>query len=135
MKKTVRIAFVYRNAYIRLMTTFSNKLPAVLKHRYEKIFALCRKHKVRQLWVFGSVLREDFKADSDLDFLYNMDEENIKEEESYTCFWGFYDSLQKLLKRPIDLVWYDGIQNPYFKEEVDETKVLIYDQRIEKISV
>jgi predicted nucleotidyltransferase len=35
----------------------------------------CKKWKVRQLSVFGSFLREDFKPDSDLDFLADFEED------------------------------------------------------------
>lgn len=117
------------------MKISQNKIPPFLQRKLPEILALCRKHKVKNLWVFGSVIIKDFKADSDLDFLYEMDDANIHESESYDCFWGFYDALQSLLQRPIDMVWYAGIKNPYFKEEVDENKRLIYDKETEKVSV
>ena len=43
------------------------------------------------------------------------------------------DALRDLFGREIDLVWYGGIQNPYFKSEVDETKILLYDAQSEKV--
>lgn len=70
-----------------------------------------------------------------MDFLYEMDDENISEDEFYQAFWGFFDKLRELLNRNIDMAWYSGIKNPFFKEEIDETKVLIYDQEREKISL
>lgn len=113
----------------------SHTIPYKIQKHLPGILRLCLKHKLKRLWVFGSVLGPTYRADSDVDFLYVMDEKNIKDEESYDCFWGFYDALKKLLDREIDLVWYDGIKNPYFKEEVDETKILIYDQEAEKIFI
>ena len=117
------------------MIKSSHTVPAILEAILPEVTALCVKHKVKQLWVFGSVLGSQFRLDSDVDFLYEMDDENISEAESYDCFWGFYDSLQELLGRPIDLTWYSGIKNPYFKEEVDESKLLIYGKETEKVSV
>lgn len=117
------------------MIRSSHTVPVILEPILPEIKNLCLKHKVKQLWVFGSVLSSKFRPDSDVDFLYEMDDANISESESYDCFWGFYDSLQKLLDRPIDLTWYSGIKNPYFKEEVDESKLLIYGQETEKVSV
>ena len=108
------------------MNLETHKLPIILQEKLPTILALCQKHKVKELWVFGSILREDFSHTSDIDFLYEMDDERITDEESYDCFWGFYDALIALFDRKIDLVWYYGIKNPYFKEEVDGTKVLIY---------
>ena len=110
-------------------------LPHFLHEKLGEITELCEKHKLRRLWVFGSVIRSDFDQDSDIDLLYEMDDANILPEESYQCFWGFYDSMRSLLDRPVDMVWYQGIRNPYFKAEVDETKLLIYDKRGEKVSV
>jgi uncharacterized protein len=38
----------------------------------EQIVEFCRRWKIRQLAVFGSFLRDDFRPDSDLDFLYTF---------------------------------------------------------------
>ena len=114
----------------------STKLPNILRQHIPAIKVLCRKHKVKKLWVFGSVLRpEDFRADSDVDFLYEMDDQNITSEERYDCFWGFFDALTSLLDRQIDMIWYKGIKNPYFKADVEKSKRLLYDQSSEKVSV
>ena len=56
---------------------------------------------------------------------------------SFVCFFlllygenyfEFKFALEDLLKRPVDLVEYNAVKNPYFKEELDETKQLIYGQ-------
>jgi len=39
----------------------------------QKIAAFCRRHHIRKLAVFGSVLREDFRPDSDLDVLVEFE--------------------------------------------------------------
>src|SRR5438046_6645422 len=39
----------------------------------EKLAEFCRKHHIRKLWFFGSVLREDFRPDSDVDVLYEFE--------------------------------------------------------------
>lgn len=104
-------------------------LPDFLQQHLLAIQTLCKSHKVKQLWVFGSVLRPDFSATSDVDCLYEMDDQHIAEDEWYGAFWGFLDALEHLLQRKVDIIWYSGIKNPYFKEEVDETKVLIYEQK------
>ena len=106
----------------------------IITENIDQIRKLCKKHFVKKLWVFGSVLRDDFREESDVDFLYEMND-NIPEKDYYYAFWGFFDALYLLLGRKIDLVWYAGIKNPYFKEEVDETKKLIYDQERKKISI
>ena len=43
-------------------------LPAISIDR-ERIAEFCRRHQIRKLLLFGSVLRDDFRPDSDIDFL------------------------------------------------------------------
>ena len=108
---------------------------ALIKENTDRIRHLCRQHHIHKLWVFGSVLTDTFSKESDVDFLYEMADQNLNDQEYYHAFWGFMDELRALLQREIDLIWYGGIRNPYFKEEVDETKVLIYDKESEKVFV
>lgn len=96
---------------------------------------LCEQHKFQKLWVFGSVLRTSFRSDSDIDFLYELADEPMTDEQFYLCFWGFVDAATELLGHPIDMVWYSGLKNPYFKAEVDEQKVLLYESEGQKIAV
>ena len=51
------------------MIAFKPPLNAQIELPMPAISALCRKYGVEQLAVFGSVLRDDFHADSDVDFL------------------------------------------------------------------
>ncbi|MDX2286325.1 MAG: nucleotidyltransferase domain-containing protein [Bacteroidia bacterium] len=102
-------------------------------HRLEpylpRIRALCRAHRVDRLWVFGSVLRADFRPDSDIDFLYELDHAGLSAAESNAHFFALADGLRALLQHPVDLIWHGGIRNPYFKEEVEETGVEVYARR------
>ena len=99
------------------------------------IQALCKQHHISKLWVYGSVLGEHYQATSDIDFLYLMEDRDLDDAAYYHAFWGFSDALQHLLKRKIDLTWQDGIQNPFFLAEVNETEVLLYEQKAEKVPV
>lgn len=96
---------------------------------------LCRKYKFRKLWIFGSALTPKFRPDSDIDLLYDLSHGSLSGLTSIDYFFAFQDEAEELLGHSVDLIWYPGLRNPYFKEEVDETKVLIYDQETEKVSV
>jgi predicted nucleotidyltransferase len=67
----------------------------------EKIEAFCRKWKIRELALFGSVLREDFRPDSDVDVMVTF----VKE-----AHWSLFDmvdmqdELKDILGREVDLV-------------------------------
>ena len=110
-------------------------LPKILQNKLSDIQALCQKHKIKKLWVFGSVLRDDFRKDSDIDFLHEWDEENITDEEYLENYYGFIDALKQILGRKIDFVHYPSMKNPYFIKDVEATKVLLYAQRPEEVSV
>ena len=85
---------------------------------------LCEKYRVRTFSAFGSVTREDFNENSDIDFIVDFDENDPFE---YTdLYFQLKENLEQLLKRQIDLIEVRGIKNPFFKKELDETKVLIY---------
>jgi len=67
----------------------------------EKIEAFCRKWKIKELALFGSVLRDDFRPDSDVDFLVTFEED---------AHWSLFDKidmqdeLKEILGREVDLV-------------------------------
>jgi predicted nucleotidyltransferase len=65
----------------------------------ERIAAFCRCHHIRRLALFGSVLREDFNHESDVDVL-------VEFEDGYTPGWELFDleaDLSGILRRRIDL--------------------------------
>lgn len=67
----------------------------------ERIEAFCRKWSVQRLWLFGSVLRDDFRPGSDVDVLVEFAPE---------ARWGLLDlvgaeeELAVVLGRPVDLI-------------------------------
>lgn len=94
----------------------------------DRIAALCKKYKVAKLWVFGSILTDRFNDSSDVDFSVNFDVETIRKEnlDWADIFFGFIDELRAVMGRNVDMVCDDEVRNPYFREELDSTKVLIY---------
>jgi uncharacterized protein len=91
-----------------------------------RIKKLCEEYKVRTLSVFGSVTRDDFKIDSDIDFIVDFDENDPFRYAD--LYFQLKEKLEALFNRHIDLVEERGIKNPYFRKELDETKILIYGQ-------
>ena len=106
-----------------------------LESRISEIQELCRRFHVKRLWAFGSILREDFRSDSDVDLLYEWDRSSIEDDKYLDNLWGLLDALEALLGHKVDFVHYPSLKNPYFIEEVDETKVLLYDQEREEVFV
>ncbi len=94
----------------------------------ERITALCRKYRVAQLWVFGSILTPRFSSESDIDFAVNFDSETINREglDWADIFFDFIHELESLLGRKVDMVCEDAVTNRFFRKELDSTKRLIY---------
>jgi len=100
----------------------------LIRRNMAQIVALCEKHKVMQLYVFGSILTDKFNENSDVDFTVIFDRDALPLLVYGENYFDFKFALEDLLKRDVDLIEYQAVKNPYFKEELDETKQLIYGQ-------
>ena len=67
----------------------------------EKVAAFCRKWKVREFSLFGSVLREDFRPESDIDVLVSFEPEA---GWSFGQWLDMGEELGRILGRKVDLV-------------------------------
>jgi len=90
----------------------------------EQIALLCHKYSVKELYVFGSALREDFGAGSDIDLAVVFSRSGVA--GSFDQYFDFKTELEQLLQRPVDLVCAASVRNSIFQRELDETKRLIY---------
>jgi uncharacterized protein len=96
----------------------------IINKNIDKIKALCSKHKVARLFVFGSVLNDNFKKSSDIDFLVDFSGVDIYDYADN--YFDFKSSLEKIFKRQIDLLEDKAVKNPYLRKSIDSTKQLIY---------
>lgn len=90
------------------------------------ITELCKTHKVKSLYAFGSVLTDKFNDESDIDLI--VDFENLPIEDYVDNYFELKFSLEDILKRPIDLLEEKAIKNPYFKQSINQKKQLVYGQ-------
>lgn len=88
-----------------------------------ELAAFCRRHGIRSLAFFGSVLREDFTADSDVDVLIEF---ALGRTVGYLRFAGIEAELSALLGRRVDLKT-AAMLSPYFRDEVLREATPIYD--------
>ena len=83
----------------------------------EQVAEFCRRHHIRKLSLFGSVLRDDFRPDSDVDVLVEFEPEHIP---GLIRFAGMELELSQLLGgRKVDLNTPQFL-SPYFRDEVLE---------------
>lgn len=90
----------------------------------KEIQCLCEANKVKSLFAFGSITREDFNNGSDIDLVVDFNE---NDPFNYTdLYFNLKRKLEDLLNRQIDLLEERAIKNRFFKQELDRTKVKIY---------
>jgi predicted nucleotidyltransferase len=89
------------------------------------IAVLCEGHGVRELALFGSILREDFDPkSSDVDAVVVFGP--ARGESMARQYFDFKQSLEQLLGRPVDLVEIKAMPETRLKRIIERTKVLIY---------
>jgi len=89
-----------------------------------EINSLCLQNKVKSLYVFGSVLTDRFTDNSDIDLIVDIDSNDpFDYADSY---FNLKFALQDLFNRPIDLLENKAIKNPYIRQNIDDSKSLIY---------
>jgi predicted nucleotidyltransferase len=79
----------------------------------EKVAEFCRRYHIRKLAFFGSVLRDDFGPDSDVDVLVEFEPGHVPG----LAFFAMQDELSKILGRRVDLNT-KGFISKYFRDEV-----------------
>lgn len=97
--------------------SFQEKLPEVVN--------LLRKHQIKSAFVFGSAVTNQFNEKSDIDLLINFNE-GLDPLIAGEHWWDLHDELRNLFHREIDLITERSLKNPYFINELNRTKFLIY---------
>ena len=79
----------------------------------QKISDFCRRHHIRKLAFFGSVLREDFKPESDVDVLVEFEQGHVPG----LAFFSMERELSEILNHKVDLNTPQFL-SPYFRDQV-----------------
>lgn len=93
------------------MTQTLNRIGIALSE--DRLREFCRRHHIRRLSLFGSVLREDFGPDSDIDVLVEFE----PGKTPGLAFFGMQDELSGMLGRKVDLNT-PACLSRHFREEV-----------------
>ena len=89
----------------------------------KKIAEFCKRWSINEFALFGSVLRDDFRPDSDIDVLVSIDPK---------AHIGLFEialmkiELEKMFHRPVDLIEKEGLRNPYRRSEILNTAQVVY---------
>ena len=89
----------------------------------ERIARFCKEWKITEMSLFGSVIRSDFRPDSDVDVLVSFET---------GAGWSLFElvtireQLATLIGRPVDLVEEAGLRNPYRRASILRSKQVLY---------
>jgi predicted nucleotidyltransferase len=89
----------------------------------EKIAEFCRKWKITEFAVFGSVLRDDFRPDSDVDVLVSFDQ---NAGWSLLDIVEMKDELELVLGREVDLAEKGAVRNPFRRHAIMTNREVLY---------
>ncbi len=99
----------------------------IVRHRLgvepDRIAEICRKWRITELSLFGSVLRDDFRRDSDVDLLV------VFEPGARWDLWDLIhleNEVEALLGRKVDLVEKAALRNPFRRHEILTTRQVLY---------
>jgi len=95
------------------------------KPQLADITAACSQHHVSRLYVFGSLLRPDYRpGQSDIDLLVEF--QPLEPTELVDAYFGLEEQLTGSLGTPVDLVMASARRNPIVQADIDATKQLLY---------
>jgi uncharacterized protein len=88
----------------------------------EKMAAFCQGHGIRKLFFFGSILRDDFRPESDVDVLVEF----VPGTRTGLAFFVMQEELSEMLGRRVDLNTI-GFISKYFRQQVLAEAEVQYD--------
>lgn len=105
----------------------TDMLHPLLANNQSQLQMLCKEHYIKRLYAFGSVCRDDFTQESDIDLLYTFDYERLPIYDAADIFFDFTQKVESIIGRTVDLVSEPAIRNPLLRSSIDADKVLLYE--------
>lgn len=111
--------YVYHNEIRKNLSLFSD---------------ICKNHRIKSLYAFGSSVTDQFNPQrSDIDLLVEMEDmDPLEKGEKLLSLW---DKLEDFFQRKVDLLTQKSLKNPFLLENIDKTKILLYDNKRKEVFV
>ncbi len=87
---------------------------------------VCMSMPVKRLGLFGSVLTDDFKPESDVDVLVVFDKD--EKADFFEKYFELKERLELIFNRKIDLIVDKQFRNPVFRNKVEKTRKIVYER-------
>lgn len=102
----------------------------LVAERMDRLHKICERYRVERLYLFGSAANGEMRPSGNVDFLVEFREERDRSRNRHL---EMVLELDDLFGMEVGLADYQAIQNPYFREEVEETRKLIYESESQTI--
>ena len=89
----------------------------------KKLKDICEKHKVASLYLFGSFAKNEANEESDIDFLVKFGEVDLY--DYFDNYLALKETLEKTYNREVDLLEEQTLKNPFLKQSIEESKILV----------
>lgn len=100
-----------------------NPVETAIPIPYAEIAAFCARYYIVRMWLFGSVLRDDFTPESDVDVLVEFDPAHIPG----LVYFGLADELAEIFGHPVDLGTPDSLSK-YIRAKIMRSAQVIYER-------
>ena len=109
------------------------RMKETIQLKLAEFLTLCKNHKVKNIYAFGSAVTENFNDESsDIDLLIEIESEDpVERGENLMNIW---DKFEDFFQRKVDLLTNSSIKNPILRNNIDTTKILLYDGKEQKVS-
>lgn len=95
----------------------------------DQLSQLCQAYPIARMYLFGSATdTKTFSDTSDIDLIVQFEELDLPPEDKGQLYWDLLADLENLFGRKVDLLKDKQFNNPYFRQQVESQKVLIYDR-------
>jgi predicted nucleotidyltransferase len=119
-QEALSLSFILFNSPRAIISSMTSKKFSLPRKEIEEF---CKRWSITEFSVFGSVLREDFRSDSDIDVLISIDP---KAQIGLFEIAQMQIELEDLFQRPVDIVEKEGLINPYRRSEILSTAQVVY---------
>jgi len=96
----------------------------IIADKLDILKTLCKTYNVKTMYIFGSACTNKFNNRSDIDFLISF--EDIPFDQYTDNYFDLHYKLQDLFGRDIDLLTDKSLSNPYFIQNINKNKQLVY---------
>ncbi len=108
----------------------NNKICSLVAKNINEIVEICRNAHMKEVYLVGSAVTDDFDDESDLDFLYYFDTKSSSFNvlDSFDYYLSFIENIRKVCNRSADMISGEDIKNEVLEKNLRENKVKIYEK-------